>query len=95
MLPLKRVRGNRKAIQEFAEAFRTATGDEPGLRVGIAHADAPERMAAVEKLVRDIRPNAEDRGRDDARPGRRHTRRPGHGRALLAPGLTQGGLTSA
>ncbi len=59
VLPLKRVRGNRKAIQEFAEAFRTATGDEPGLRVGIAHADAPERMAAVEKLVRDIRPNAE------------------------------------
>ena len=59
VLPLKRVRGNRKAIQEFAEAFRTATGDETGLRVGIAHADAPERMAAVEKLVRDVRPNAE------------------------------------
>jgi len=59
VLPVKRVRGNRKAIQEFAEAFRTATGDEPGLRVGIAHADAPERMAAVEKLVHDIRPNAE------------------------------------
>ena len=59
VLPLKRVRGNRKAIQEFAEAFRTATGDEKGLRVGIAHADAPERMAAVEKLVRDVRPNAE------------------------------------
>ena len=59
VLPLKRVRGNRKAIQEFAEAFRTATSDEPGLRVGIAHADAPDRMAAVEKLVHDVRPNAE------------------------------------
>jgi len=59
VLPLKRVRGNRKAIQEFAEAFKTATSDEPGLRVGVAHADAPERMAAVEKLVRDIRPKAE------------------------------------
>jgi len=59
VLPLKRVRGNRKAIQEFAEAFRTATSDEPGLRVGVAHADAPERMAAVEQLVRDVRPNAE------------------------------------
>ena len=59
VLPLKRVRGNRKAIQEFAEAFRTATSDEPGLRVGIAHADAPDRMAAVEKLVYDVRPNAE------------------------------------
>ena len=59
VLPLKRVRGNRKAIQEFAEAFRTATSDEPGLRVGIAHAEAPQRMAALEELVRDVRPNAE------------------------------------
>ncbi len=59
VLPLKRVRGNRKAIQEFADAFRSGTGDRPGLRVGIAHADAPERMAALEKLVSDIRPSAE------------------------------------
>ena len=59
VLPLKRVRGNRKAIQEFAEAFRAGTTDEPGLRVGIAHAEAPERMAALEELVRDLRPNAE------------------------------------
>ncbi len=59
VLPLKRVRGNRKAIQVFAETFRTETSDEPGLRVGIAHAEAPERMAALEKLVRDVRPNAE------------------------------------
>ncbi len=59
VLPLKRVRGNRKAIQEFAEAFRAGTTDEPGLRVGIAHAEAPERMAALEELVLDLRPNAE------------------------------------
>jgi len=59
VLPLKRVRGNRKAIQEFAELFRTATADGPGLRVGIAHAEAPERMATLEQLVRDVRPNAE------------------------------------
>jgi DegV family protein with EDD domain len=59
VLPLKRVRGNRKAIQEFAEAFRTGTKDEPGLRVGIAHAEAPERLAALEELVRDVRPTAE------------------------------------
>ena len=59
VLPLKRVRGNRKAIQEFAEAVRTATSDEPGLRVGLAHADAPDRMAALERLVHDVRPNAE------------------------------------
>ena len=59
VLPLKRVRGNRKAIQEFARAFRDGTRDEPGLRVGIAHADAPERMEELEKLVRDVRPQAE------------------------------------
>jgi DegV family protein with EDD domain len=59
VLPLKRVRGNRKAVQEFADAFRSRTSDGPGLRVGIAHADAPERMAALEQLVHDIRPRAE------------------------------------
>ena len=57
--PLKRVRGNRKAIQEFVNSFEAGTRDEPGLRVGIAHADAPERMEAVRKLVQDVRPNAE------------------------------------
>ena len=59
VLPIKRVRGNRKAIQEFASAFTEATADSPGLRVGIAHAEAPERMAALEELVRDIRPQGE------------------------------------
>jgi DegV family protein with EDD domain len=59
VLPIKRVRGNRKAIQEFAKAFEAGTRDGPGLRVGIAHADAPERMEALEKLVRAVRPKAE------------------------------------
>jgi len=59
VLPLKRVRGNRKAIQEFANAFRDGTVDGPGLRVGIAHAEAPDRVAALETLVRDVRPQAE------------------------------------
>jgi DegV family protein with EDD domain len=59
VLPLKRVRGNRKAIREFADTFEAATRDEPGLRVGIAHADAPERLTALTKLVRAIRPQAE------------------------------------
>jgi DegV family protein with EDD domain len=59
VLPLKRVRGNRKAIQEFASAFQGGTVDGEGLRVGIAHADAADRMAALEDLVRDLRPQAE------------------------------------
>ena len=40
-------------------ARRRETRDEPALRVGIAHADAPERMAELAKLVRDTRPQAE------------------------------------
>ena len=59
VLPLKRVRGNRKAIQEFASTLEAGTRDEAGLRVGIAHADAPERMDALAQLVRDVRPQAE------------------------------------
>jgi DegV family protein with EDD domain len=59
VLPLKRVRGNRKAIQAFADTFEAATRDETGLRVGIAHAEAPERLAALTKLVRAVRPQAE------------------------------------
>ena len=59
VLPVKRVRGNRKAIQEFSNALVAGTRDELGLRIGIAHADAPERMDALEKLVHDVRPKAE------------------------------------
>jgi DegV family protein with EDD domain len=59
VLPVKRVRGNRKAVQEFVDALQTQTRDEPGLRVGIAHADAPERLVQLEKMGRDIRPQAE------------------------------------
>ena len=58
VVPVKRVRGNRKAFQEFVDVLDTQTRDEPGLRVGIAHADAPERMAELEKMVRDRRPQA-------------------------------------
>ena len=59
VLPVKRVRGNQKAMQEFVDALTSQTRDEPGLRVGIAHADAPERGAELVKMVRDLRPQAE------------------------------------
>ncbi len=59
VLPVKRVRGNRKAFLEFATAFEEGTTDAPSLRVGIAHADAPERAEALRKLVEDTRPAAE------------------------------------
>jgi DegV family protein with EDD domain len=58
VVPLKRVRGNRKAFQEFVEALDSQTEDSPTLRVGIAHADAPDRLRELEKMVRDRRPQA-------------------------------------
>lgn len=59
VVPVKRVRGNRKAFQEFVDALEQGTRDEPGLRVGIAHAAAPERAEEIAKLVRHRRPQAE------------------------------------
>ena len=58
VVPVKRVRGNRKAFQEFVDALESQTVDGPDLRVGIAHADAPERMAELARMVRDLRPQA-------------------------------------
>jgi DegV family protein with EDD domain len=59
VVPLKRVRGNRKAMQEFVSAFTSGSSDVPTLRVGIAHADAPERAEQLRKMVRAERPQAE------------------------------------
>jgi DegV family protein with EDD domain len=59
VLPVKRVRGNRKAFLEFASAFEAGTVDRPSLRVGIAHAEAPDRAEALRKMVRATRPAAE------------------------------------
>jgi DegV family protein with EDD domain len=59
VIPLKRVRGNQKAMQEFVNAFTSTTEDVPTLKVGIAHADAPERAEQLRKMVRSERPQAE------------------------------------
>src|ERR671915_287067 len=56
--PLKKVRGSRRAFKEFQSAFLAESTDDPGLRVAIAHADAPERMDELKKLVRGTRPQA-------------------------------------
>jgi fatty acid-binding protein DegV len=58
-VPLKRVRGNQKAFAEFASLFESTTTDSPHLKVGIAHAAAPERMQALWKMVRAVRPQAQ------------------------------------
>ena len=58
VIPLKRVRGNRRAFQEFVDAFEAGSAEGPGLRVAIAHADAPERAEALQELVQRTRPQA-------------------------------------
>jgi DegV family protein with EDD domain len=58
VVPVKRVRGERKAFAELAEALETQTQDEPEWRLAVAHAAAPQRAAELEALARDRRPNA-------------------------------------
>lgn len=60
VVPLTRVRGWGKAMGEFRSRFASSTSaDSDGLRVGIAHAQAPERVMALEQMVREVRPNAQ------------------------------------
>ena len=59
VVPLKRVRGNQKAMREFVSEFTSTTTDSPRLKVGIAHADAPDRAEQLRKMVRAERPQAD------------------------------------
>jgi DegV family protein with EDD domain len=57
--PIARVRGRQKALEEFAKVFSAATTDRAGLRVSIAHADAPEWVEILTDLAQKVRPQAE------------------------------------
>jgi fatty acid kinase fatty acid binding subunit len=59
VVPIGRVRGRQKALEEFAKVFVARTEDRPGLRVAIAHADAPEWIDVISALVQARRPQAE------------------------------------
>ncbi|HZP72406.1 MAG TPA: DegV family protein [Gaiellaceae bacterium] len=59
VVPLKRVRGNQKAFEEFRTIFEGSSSDSPTLKVGIAHAAAPERLDALRTLVERVRPHAQ------------------------------------
>jgi DegV family protein with EDD domain len=59
VVPLKRVRGNQKAMQTFVEEFTSRTDDVRSLRVGIAHAEAPERAEQLQRMVAGERPQAQ------------------------------------
>lgn len=58
VVPLKRARGTQKALGEIRAMLEAATTDSPSLRIGLAHAAAPERLAELEQIVRASRPNA-------------------------------------
>jgi fatty acid-binding protein DegV len=53
------VRGNHKAFAEFRELFISTSHDSERLKIGIAHAAAPERMEALLQLVERERPRAQ------------------------------------
>jgi DegV family protein with EDD domain len=59
VVPLKRVRGSQKAFDEFAALLDAGSADAPTLRVGVAHAAAPDRLERLEELVRRVRPKAQ------------------------------------
>jgi DegV family protein with EDD domain len=59
VIPVKRVRGNHKAFAEFRDRFVATTTDTPNLKVGIAHAAAPERLNALREMVEHERPHAQ------------------------------------
>jgi DegV family protein with EDD domain len=58
VVPLKRVRGTGKALKELGELLSEASSDEPSLRIGLAHAAAPDQMLVLESIVRAARPRA-------------------------------------
>jgi DegV family protein with EDD domain len=58
VVPVKRVRGSQKALEELVARLTAESVDRPALRVALAHAAAPERLAALERLVQEARPQA-------------------------------------
>ena len=57
--PSRACAGGQKALAEFERRFADATEDKAGLRVAIAHADAPEWVGTLSELVWRVRPKAE------------------------------------
>ncbi len=59
VVAVARVRGRPKALAEFERRFAESTEDKPGLRIAVAHADAPEWVGILSALVWRVRPKAE------------------------------------
>ena len=59
VVPLKRVRGSRKALDELRAQLLAGTEDVETLHIGVAHADVPERVQLLEAVAREARPRAQ------------------------------------
>jgi DegV family protein with EDD domain len=57
--PIGKVRGRQKALEEFARVLTSTTEDSPGLRLAIAHAEAPEWIEVLTDLAAKTRPQGE------------------------------------
>ena len=59
IVPSASVRGRQKALEEFAQLFADGRReDREGLRVAIAHANAPEWIDVLTDMARKARPKA-------------------------------------
>ena len=58
IVPVARARGRQKALQEFERLFTAETDDREGLRLAIAHANAPEWIEVLTELATRARPKA-------------------------------------
>ena len=56
--PIGRVRGRQKAIEEFSKLFAAETEDGDGLRLAIAHANAPEWVDVLTEMAHRVRPRS-------------------------------------
>jgi DegV family protein with EDD domain len=56
--PVGRVRGRQKAVAEFAKLFEAQSEDGDGLRLAIAHANAPEWIETLTEMAKSVRPSA-------------------------------------
>jgi DegV family protein with EDD domain len=59
VVPLKRVRGSQKALQEFRTLLEAGSEDSPSLRIGFAQAAARARLDVLERMIREARPAAQ------------------------------------
>jgi DegV family protein with EDD domain len=59
VVPVGRVRGSKKALEEIAAKLGERTAGLRGIRLGIGHAEAPERADELARLVAEAAPGAE------------------------------------